>query len=422
MPTPPPIPIPTPPPTPIWTRIRRARGRQRTRRRRGARGGVRGGVRGGGGARGGCGGVRARCRARHGCLTRENPADDSRRRSRPGSGFGFGFGLGDAPTHALRELEARMEANDRGAGGDAEEYDEFAAARIEREYLLDTSDDEDDPFATGEFGAGDAAPATDSMTTMATTSRTRPSRGFANARGRNARRISSRALARAKPSGTRASISFGDWRGSASRLARPDGCPCFRITNAGARRRESRRRARIPTGRRARARAWASRRAGEDPGESPVRAVRAGRRRRRGGRVEKTRRRRRRRRERRREGYLRPRGARAERERRSRRGRSRGESRVGADAGGFVRRVRARSSDDGCEGRGAGTPRLLRPCWRGCRGWIPGTIGWCARWRLWRDREGGGTKRGSMRGKGTRGRSVRNWRSANAARGGEYDE
>ena len=61
------------------------------------------------------------------------------------------FGDADA---ALRELEARMEANDRGAGGDAEEYDEFAAARIEREYLLDASDDEYDPFATGGFGFG----------------------------------------------------------------------------------------------------------------------------------------------------------------------------------------------------------------------------------------------------------------------------
>lgn len=72
----------------------------------------------------------------------------------PDPASGSGSGLGDVDD-ALRELEARMEANDRGAGGDAEEYDEFAAARIEREYLLDTSDDEDDPFATGEFGAGD---------------------------------------------------------------------------------------------------------------------------------------------------------------------------------------------------------------------------------------------------------------------------
>ena len=146
---------------------------------------------------------------------------------------------------------------------------------------------------------GIAAPATDSMTTMATTSRTRPSRGFANARG-GTRGGSRRALSRARSRAGR-ERAFPSETGEDRRpaLLDPTVVPVSGSRTPAPRRRESRRRARIPTGRRARARVGESTR-GRGPRRIPVRAVRAGRRRRRGGRVEKTRRRRRRRRERRR--------------------------------------------------------------------------------------------------------------------------
>ena len=412
MPTPPPIPIPAPPPTPIRIRIRtRAWSPEDSEGDAVLEAAYAEAF----GAAAAHAAAAAASRALPSAPWLPHAREPRRRfpaavsaRIRPGSGSG----PGDVDD-ALRELEARMEANDRGAGGDAEEYDEFAAARIEREYLLDTSDDEDDPFATGEFGAGDRG-ARDRLHDDDGHHLTDASLARVRERARAERAADLVARSRAREAERDESEHF------LRRLARIGVPPC-----------STRRLSLFPDHERRRPaganlvdalgfqldaeleRAWASRRAGEDPGESCSRGSR--------GKTPPSRR----------AGGentpataaatgAAPRGI-SSAARRARRTRATLATRTfsgrvsGRGGRGRFRASRSRALERRrMRGTRRGTPRLLRPCWRGCRGWIPGTIGWCARWRLWRDREGGGTKRGSMRGKGTRGRSARNWRSANA--------
>ena len=414
MPTPPPIPIPTPPPAPIGSDPT-ARGRQRTRKATRCSSGVRGGVRAAA-AHAAAAAASARRRARHGCLTRENPADDSRRRSRPGSGFGFGFGLGDVDDALAswrrgwrRTIEAPAGTRRNTTSSPPRESNANISwtrrttktIRLRRENSARGSrrrrrlDDDDGHHLTDASLArvrerARAERAADLAALSRARSRAGRERAFPSETGEDRRpACSTRRLSpfpdherRRPPARISSTRSDSNWTPSSSARGRVDA------------------RERTPA--------------------NPVRAVRAGRRRRRGGRVEKTRR----------DGGgagAAPRGmSSAARRRAPNESDARDEDVLGESVGsGRTRAVscvafaRARATTDARDARG--TPRLL-PVLRGCRGWIPGTIGWCARWRLWRDREGGGTERGSMRGKGTRGRSVRNWRSANAARGGEYDE
>ena len=350
-------------------RRRRFRFRRRRRRRFGFGSDARVVARGLGRRRGARGGVaevpsgrRRRSARRRGGVRARAPsapwprdAREPRRRtparwSRRGSGLS-GSGRASATRDALRRWRARMEANDRGAGGDAETNTTAPPRESNANISWTRRTTKTIRSATGEFGAGDRGAGDRSKTTTGhhrVDARARSSR----TRAGGTRGGSRRALSRAR-SGAGGAQRF------LRRLARI-GVPSLLDPTVspfpdGQRRRAAARR--IPSTRSGSTmdaeleRARASRRAGEDPGESLFARFARGRRRRRGGRRKHaaggtaT--------SRRREGIFRPR-ARASNDGDAATRTFSGRVGGGAEAGCFVRRVRARSSDDGCEGCGAG--------------------------------------------------------------------